>query len=529
MIHTLDILFTIVPRIENEKGYTSAGPALLKGSLNKAGFSSRIIDFNDDLKYVYRNDPETLSMINRFYNDFTYYNKDIYNILESFYDRWARDITVISPKWLGVQVFSFDSYRSARLLALKVKELNPKQKIVFGGAGIGGVWNETGGPEYAERMKTLGIIDAYIVGEAELSLVELLKENVDYFGINKREVSQFHDLSKLEYPDYDDYWNSLYGQDGLTALPITGSRGGVRKCTFCDVHKLWEKFVFRDGDDIAQEMINGVNRYGVTKFKFTDSLINGSRIAFEKLIKKLAIFRMNLPEKKRFKFDAQYIIRGKKYMPPEFFDQMRDAGVGVLYIGIESGSPAVRNHMRKGFDENDLEYSMEQFRRCGIQVKMLLMAGYITETEEDFNQTLDMVTRYKKYLDEKIIHSVELGLTLMIYPGTPLYDDREKYNVLHNEKHISGWVCKDNPSLTYKERIRRRIILHEHLEKLGYKISRLEILAKQMLMKWREYEELNPEDINLISIDDINYDASSHTYQVNNENSNQSTFKITHQ
>ena len=135
MIHTLDILFTIVPRIENEKGYTSAGPALLKGSLNKAGFSSRIIDFNDDLKYVYRNDPETLSMINRFYNDFTYYNKDIYNILESFYDRWARDITVISPKWLGVQVFSFDSYRSARLLALKVKELNPKQKIVFGGAG----------------------------------------------------------------------------------------------------------------------------------------------------------------------------------------------------------------------------------------------------------------------------------------------------------------------------------------------------------------------------------------------------------
>ena len=103
--------------------------------MNKAGFSSRIIDFNDDLKYVYRNDPETLSMINRFYNDFTYYNKDIYNILESFYDRWARDITVISPKWLGVQVFSFDSYRSARLLALKVKELNPKQKIVFGGAG----------------------------------------------------------------------------------------------------------------------------------------------------------------------------------------------------------------------------------------------------------------------------------------------------------------------------------------------------------------------------------------------------------
>ena len=84
--------------------------------------------------------------------------------------------------------------------------------------------------------------------EGELAIVELLKGNLDYPGINNTNYQQIDDLDSLEFPDYDDYQTD-YGD--IQQITLTGSRGCVRKCSFCDINAFW-KFLYRRLSYISQ-------------------------------------------------------------------------------------------------------------------------------------------------------------------------------------------------------------------------------------------------------------------------------------
>ena len=143
---------------------------------------------------------------------------------------WAKQIVDLNPKWLGISVFSYNSQRATRLLAVRVKYYNPKIKIVIGGAGI---YTDK---KFPEGLLKTNIIDAFIRGEGELSIVELLKGNLNYPGINGKDPVQIDDVDSIPFPEYDDYELQTYtNKKGLVALPITGSRGCVRRCSFCDI------------------------------------------------------------------------------------------------------------------------------------------------------------------------------------------------------------------------------------------------------------------------------------------------------
>lgn len=481
----MDILLTIVPRIQDDFGYTPAGAALLKGSLEKHGFSSRILDLNSMLELTYQG--KDINGISNFFMVNDFYNETVASTAMSLIDQWARQIVHENPKWLGISVFSYNSHRATRLLSIRVKQLNPNIKIVIGGAGIFTDFS------FAETLHEQKIIDFYIRGEGEIALIELLKNNFDHPGINGRPSVQINDIDSLPHPNYDDYQLSTYiNRNGLIALPITGSRGCVRHCTFCDVASQWPKYRFRSGNSIAGEIRHQVEKYSVTAFRFTDSLINGSLKSFKDMIDQLAIYRQTLPESKKFIWDSHFIIRGPKEMPPAMFDTMAAAGANLLLIGVESGSQSVRDHMKKGFDQSQLDYCMEQFARCGIKTRFLMIVGYPTESIEDFQQTVDMFSRYQTYAKQGIINEVNLGLTLNLLPNTPLHEDKNKFNIVQEAGHINNWVCLNNPSLDFKERLRRRIFLQEHVESLGYKTFESKNYTRQLLLAWSQVASLPP-------------------------------------
>jgi radical SAM superfamily enzyme YgiQ (UPF0313 family) len=481
-----DIVLVIVPRIQDDFGYTPAGAALLKGSLEAAGFSSKILDFNSALDAEFRNSVDQITELDNFFFYNNFYNLRVWNVVETFLDTWARQIIALNPTWVGISVFSYNSHRATRLLSIKLKLLNPDIKIVIGGGGIATDYS------FPETLKEQGIIDAYIRGEGELALVELLRGNVDYPGINGRTSEQIKDLDNIPYPNYDDYDLKTYtNRKGLEALPITGSRGCVRNCTFCDVASQWPKYYYRSGQSIANEIIHQTQKYGVTAFRFTDSLINGSLKAFRDMIFTLSSYRETLSDEKKFTWDTHFIVRGPDQMPPNHFDLMKAAGAGTLLIGIESGSENVRNHMKKGFSQQDLDYTMQQLDRVSIKCRMLMIIGYPTETDEDFQLTLDMFDRYVPYLKNGIIEEVNLGLTLNLLKNTPLTDNLNKYNLVQSNSHINNWICKDNPTLDYKKRLRRRIEVQSHCENLGYKVFESANYTKQLFNSWQEVQKLN--------------------------------------
>jgi radical SAM superfamily enzyme YgiQ (UPF0313 family) len=146
--------------------------------------------------------------------------------------------------------------------------------------------------------------------------------------------------------------------------------------------------------------------------------------------------------------------------------------------------------MKKGYTEEDMQYTMEQLDRVGVKVRLLMVVGYITETEEDFQQTMDLFNKWQKYLHSGTIEEVQLGATLNVLPRTPLADNMDKFNIINHTGHINDWICTDNPSLDYKERLRRRIILQAHVERLGYPVFEAKNYVKQMFSQWAQVSAL---------------------------------------
>ena len=103
----MDIVLCIAPRITDDFGYTPAGPALLKGSLSAAGFTSKIIDLNAEIDQRFRHDSDAILQINNFFEFFTFYNQDTWNIVSEMVDEWAKRLLSYNPKFVGISVFSW--------------------------------------------------------------------------------------------------------------------------------------------------------------------------------------------------------------------------------------------------------------------------------------------------------------------------------------------------------------------------------------------------------------------------------------
>ena len=141
---------------------------------------------------------------------------------------------------------------STKWLCFCIKKINPNIKIVIGGAGAFGSGLTTNEQNFISLLHDRGLIDYYISGDGDNALVELAKGNTSYPGINSMTWQPIEDLNSIAYPVYDDYDFSLYKTPFVGVL---GSRGCVRQCTFCDIHEYWEKFKWRSGENIFDEML----------------------------------------------------------------------------------------------------------------------------------------------------------------------------------------------------------------------------------------------------------------------------------
>ena len=125
--------------------------------------------------------------------------------------------------------------------------------------------------------------------------------------------------------------------------------------------------------------------------------------------------------------------------------------------------------MKKKFSNSDIEYAMQQIQLHGIKCTWLMIIGYPTETDVDFQETLDMLTKYQPMALDRTIDTVALGTTLGIQPGSPLSDMREELNIqsaLPGHKD-NGMYWKTDCN-DFKTRVLRRIQAEEHIRRLGY-------------------------------------------------------------
>jgi hypothetical protein len=464
----LDIVIVSVPYIEYSA--PPAAPATLKGYLNTLGISSSTRELNIEFRNQLK-DPEIIGeMIGYWTGIVKHLSVQSHDLYHELMNQYASELCAMPTRWIGLSVFTEDSHVFVLdFLPYLVKHRSADCKILLGGHGLTIEFLESAGP----------YIDAYIRGEGELALKELLQGNFDYPGINSI-GQQIDDLDQLGYTDYSDYdltagYDTWY--DGDIMIQITGSRGCVRDCSFCDVGAIWNRYKYRSGVSVANEIIFNYETHGFKNFYFTDSLINGN-------VKELMVMMRHLTEYRTrtgadIRWGGQWIVRSQRGLPKDYYPLIKSSGGFNITMGVESGSDSVRAHMKKHFTNQDLDLEMEQFSRHRISCGFFMILGYPTETEEDFNDTLRMFMRYTKYVADGTIIGLAVGRGYAYTPNAPISKDTNLISFVNSGDH-KKWrsnVANSN----YLENIRRRLITQKLLNDLEWPASNIEYELRPVL------------------------------------------------
>ena len=507
----IDLLVVSVPVLDLQ--YPPSSPAVIKSCAKSAGFSSHTLDLNLLLKkicgdtnnfyaiqYNFENvNPgvvDTRDTIDAFFDN----DKDI---LKSWIEESVNQIKSHDPRWLGISVFSYKSHKATLALCIEVKRQLPNIKIVLGGRGassyalgpdhdyfyqrIQAFFGPYPGLNFSETLLHYRIVDNIIQGDGEQAIIDLLKGTAE-----ENTYSTNIKLETVPFVDFDDYDLDQYNYIGEPTIPITGSKGCVRKCTFCDIPVLWPKFKFRSGEHIAKEMIHLYNKHGIKRFYMSDSLVNGSMKAFTDFITVLAEYN-NLTPEQSIKWVGQYITRPvSNALNDQYYDLLKASGGEGLTIGVESGSDAVRAHMKKQFRTVDIDAELEQFDRRGIVCVLLFFSCYPTERWDDFLDTVNMFIRYQKYCASGTVYKLTLGTPYTHHPQTPLWNMQEEIGLESKKGSDILWRLNKNKELTFIERVRRRLILQEVATALKLPLSRNAAELNQLANSL----ELHKKDIN---------------------------------
>jgi radical SAM superfamily enzyme YgiQ (UPF0313 family) len=455
-----------------------AAPAFLKAAVEKNGFICETGDFPMEcLHHVFdKNYNDYLDWIRIFPSEFNFLNCTHWQLqkLEDSLCLFVDLIAKKNPKFLGLSIFSTWQQRYAYLICNRLKQLKLDVKIIIGGMGCAAppiplidlthlsFFDKKN--SFASLMLQKNLVDYAVINDGEVELVNILHNQLTYKNTNISNEVTFDHTFLPNYDDYNlDHYMFLNNEKSLT---IQGSKGCVRQCVFCSEHGNYSKYYFKQGKDIANEIIEMSQKYNIFKFHFSDSLTNGSLPVFREWVRTLAEYNIKNPEK-AIRWYGNYICRKNNNTTDEEYLLMKQSGAHGLAIGAESGSDSVLAEIKKQSTVGDLLYELEKFRQFGIDCTLLMMVGFYNETWEDFLATLALLKKIQKYVVTGTVTSVRGGYTLII-------PDWTNYNVdefVIDPINSFNWLYKKNKELTLKERIRRRIIFQEFCDQLKIPVS----------------------------------------------------------
>jgi hypothetical protein len=435
-------------------------PAALKPVVESIGLSCLAVDLNAEIYKLVKEHPLQDELVRFFFENYT--TEETEEWLQDLFYSTAQQLLSYKPRVVCISVFSYVCQIATKWLAYYIKKLAPTTLIYVGGAGCLNTF--TGPSEYIDELLATGLVDYHVRGDGEHSLYELLIGNNKFPGINSltwQEMSN-DELAKIPMPDYTDYDFTVYEKK---VLPLLGSRGCVRQCTFCDYIANWKKFQWRTADDIFNEMLTQYQQYGLTNFKFQDSLTNGNQKEFRRLCDLLA--EHNNTSSVKFKWSGYYIFREWSNTSLRDWELIHQSGAENLMVGIENLNQEIRFAIGKKFSNEAIDLHLEQAYNYGINLQFLNIVGYVNETQEHIEYIKQWLKDHVKYKDMLYL---QWGGTLGIFPNTYLEQNREQLGVIMIGTQPQSWT---NPIVNSTPELRAGWAkeLNEYSRQLGYTVA----------------------------------------------------------
>jgi len=268
--------------------------------------------------------------------------------------------------------------------------------------------------------------DAVVIGEGELTVVELMKALTDKTSfkhingiayrdgenvvINKRR-QLIKDIDTIPFPAYDlfpiDHYRLLrmpHCTNNDFVMPVLSGRGCTFTCNFC--YRMDEGFRPRSNESIIEEIKFLQKDYGVTYIAFADELLMSSRERTATLCNDFIKAGLNI----------MWDCNGRlNYAKPDVLKLMKQAGCVFINYGIEAMDDRILKNMKKALTTKQIIEGIEATLAAGISPGFNIIFGNIGENSETLNKGVEFLLKYDDGAQMRTIRPVTP------YPGSPLY------------------------------------------------------------------------------------------------------------
>jgi len=322
------------------------------------------------------------------------YNKNLdIEIIDGFilsYDDYVKKLSELKADVIGVT-----STTSLLGEAFKIPGMVKDKDAIFiiGGPGVMSI------PSIRLHECGYSII---CYGEGERTIVELiramekglpLKEIKGISFISKGEVIRtaprelIENLDDIPFParhllDMRTYTDAWKKNMGVGFSPIISSRGCQFSCRFCSKSIFGNRIRFRSSQNIIEEMRELYDEYDVEQVFFEDDLFTQNR---KRVLDFCDAMERELPGKK---WGAMARVDTVDH---ETLSRMKQSGCIELAFGVESGSQAILELLKKGITVEQIKRTFKLANEIGIVAGMFLIVGIPGETDNDMDLTKNLI------------------------------------------------------------------------------------------------------------------------------------------
>lgn len=244
-----------------------------------------------------------------------------------------------------------------------------------------------------------------------------------------------HDLDTLPWPERDYEPESILGQ---RAMPLIASRGCSRTCSFCSIHVFYRaapgKVVrLRQPRRVVEEMHHLHHERGINIFLFQDDDFPVFGKVWRRWTRELIteLRRADLVGRILWKINCR-----ADAVEAELFAEMRDAGLYLVYMGLESGSEAGLDVLDKGLDVAENIAAVRTLKQLGLMFEFGFM---MFDPSTSFASIRDNVGFLREIVGDGSAAAV--FCRMLPYDGTPIK------TTLAEQGRLRGDVC--NPDYDF--------------------------------------------------------------------------------
>lgn len=312
---------------------------------------------------------------------------------------------------IKADIFAFScqitQFKEVAKIKKDLKKTNPHSLFVIGG------------PFPTHSPQLCSDFDVVVRGEGETSILEIVKSFP-----NVKKCYQPNGFDKIDpnfFPDWKAIDINRYGYylEGKRCINIMTKRGNCPyKCGFCAKQEFGKSPLrFRTVENVLSEALFLKENYNIKSIAIYDDDVLLNKKRDEEIFK--GFKKLGMP----YRCMTRTNLANEKDL-----EMLKHTGCAEVAIGVETADPLIKKIIKKNTTvEQDTEF-VNLCKKIGLRVKTYFIIGLPGESCES-------VEKSRKWLEKNQPDNFDFSI-FAPYPGSPIYNHKEEYDINWDEKKL---------------------------------------------------------------------------------------------